>query len=577
MYIEDVPNRKSPPCILLRESYRENGEVKKRTLANITRWPREIIAGLKVLLRGGMAVENPEHSFTVERSLPHGHVLAVLGMVKKVGLDLLLGRKASEERNLVVAMLVARILNPLSKLATVRGLREETAFNSLAEECHLEVERVDENALYRAMDWLLSRQRAIEKKLAERYLHDGTFVLYDLTSTYFEGKCCPLAKLGHNRDGKKGKLQIELGLLCNLEGLPVAVEVFAGNTGDPATVSSQIEKLRKRFGFERLIMVGDRGMLTEARIREEFQKVPGLDWITALRGPAIRKLVADDYLQLSLFDERDLAVITSPDYPGERLIVCRNPQLAEERAVKREELLTATERELAAVVKATTRSRRPLRGKSAIGIKVGQVLNHYKVGKHFRLTITSDGLHYERRQEKIRAEASLDGFYVIRTSLGENRLATAATVKTYKRLTAVEQAFRSLKSIDLKVRPIFHYLADRVRAHVLLCMLAYHVEWHLRRALAPILFDDEDKEAAEQQRSSVVAPAIPSPSARQKAAAKKNQDGYPVHSFQTLLKDLATMVKDRMRPNLPTAPCFYKITQATLLQKKAFALLGIKI
>lgn len=577
MYIENVPNRNSPPCVLLRESYRENGKVRKRTITNLTSWPGKLVDGLRTLLRGGVAVDNPEECFDVTRSLPHGHVMAVMSTLRKLKLDLLIDRTESQDRNIALAMIASRILNPQSKLATVRGFRKETASNSLGEECHLDTDNIDEYDLYHAMDWLLDRQKSIEGKLARRHLQDGTLVLYDLTSTYFEGKTCPLAKLGHNRDKKKGKLQIEIGLLCDLEGRPVAVEVFDGNTGDPSTVSTQIDKLRNRFNLSRVVVVGDRGMLTEARIREEFKPVPGLDWISALRGPSIKKLVEAEYLQLSLFDERDLAEITSPDYPGERLIVCRNPQLAVERAEKRERLLKATERELDGIQKATKRKRKPLRGKGEIGVKVGKVIDKYKVAKHFSVKITNANLRYQRKTENIESEALLDGFYVIRTSVERETLEDSEVVENYKRLSAVERAFRSIKSIDLKIRPIYHRLAERVRSHVLICFLAYYVEWHMRRALAPILFDDEDKEEAEKSRRSIVAPAERSKSAKQKDKTKRNKEGLPVHSFQTLLENLSTIVRNTIRPKIKGAPSFDKTTLPTLIQKKAFELLGVKI
>ena len=401
-------------------------------------------------------------------------------------------------------MMVARIVEPRSKLATARGLREETQCSSLAE--LLGIEQADEDDLYAAMDWLLTRQEPIEQALARRHLSEGSLVLYDVTSTYFEGHCCPLAQYGHPCD-KPGKLQIIFGLLCNQEGCPVAVEVFEGNTGDPATLKFQVKKLRERFGLERVVWVGDRGMLTEARIREDLQGVEGLDWISALRAPAIRQLVKGGLLQLSLFDKTDLAEIHSPDYPGERLVVCKNPLLAEERARKRKALLQATEVELKKVVEATQRHKRRLKGKDQIGLRVGKVFNRFKVAKHFDITITEEGFSYERNIERISQEAALDGLYVIRTRVSQAVLSAEQTVGAYKGLAVVERAFRSYKTVDLKVRPIYHYLADRVRAHVFLCMLAYYVEWHMRQKLAPMLFDDEDKALVHKQRASIVAPA----------------------------------------------------------------------
>ena len=574
MYIESVPNRKSPPCILLREDHREGKKVVKKTLANLTRWPQHIVEGLGVLIKGGTVAEL-EESFTIARSLPHGHVAAVLTVLKRLGLHQLIGSGSSSERDRIVAMIAARVIDPQSKLATVRGFRTETLFSSLAQECRLGP--VDEDDLYEAMDWLVDRQGRIEEKLAARHLHPGTFVLYDLTSTWYEGRTCPLAKPGHPRDKKKGKLQIEFGLLCDIQGRPVALEVFEGNTGDPATVASQIQKIRQRFELERVVIVGDRGMLTDARIREEFNGVEGLDWISALRGPAIKKLLENKDFTMSLFDDRDLAEITSPDYPGERLMVCRNPLLAQDRRRTREELLKATEKFLEPIARATRRKRNPLRGKKDIALRAGKVINKYKVGKHFELTITYANFKYERKEQQIKAEATLDGFYVVRTSMAAECITPENAVATYKRLSVVERAFRCMKTVDIKVRPIFHRLEKRVRAHIFLCMLAYYVEWEMRRLLAPILFDDEDHEMAEQQRSSVVAPAERSAKARRKAASKHTDDGIPVHSFRTLLEDLATITKNQIQPNIPDSPTFAKIAQPTRMQKKALDLLSVRL
>jgi len=507
------------------------------------------------------------------RSLPHGHVAAVLGTLRKLGLEKVIASRRSRKRDLVVALIVARIIDPVSKLATARGLAEETAFTTLGEE--LEIVDADENELYGAMDWVLARQERIESALAARHLGEGTLVLYDVTSSYFEGKTCPLAQYGHNRDGKKDKAQIVFGLLCDVGGRPVAVEVFEGNTGDPSTLAAQIRKIRGRFKLERIVLVGDRGLITEARLREDIKPVEGLDWITALRAPAIQGLVKQGSLQVSLFDQRDLAEVTSPEYPGERLIVCRNPFLVEERARKREDLLRATERQLGQIVTAVSRKRKPVRGEADIGLRVGKVLNRFKVGKHFRLFITGDSFRYERDTARIEAEAALDGLYVIRTSVTADALDAEQTVRAYKGLSKAERAFRSMKTVDLKVRPIHHRLADRVRAHVFLCMLAYYVEWHMHEALAPILFDDDDTVARDALRESVVAPARRSPRADRKAATKRTQDNYPVHSFQTLLADLATIVRNRIQPNLRGAGTFDKATQPTPLQSRAFSLLGL--
>jgi transposase len=516
----------------------------------------------------------------IRRSLPYGHVAAVLGTVGKVGLDSVVSSRRCRSRDLVVAMIVARVLDPCSKLATARGLRADTAFSALGEE--LGVESVDEDDLYEAMDWLLKRQGRIESKLASKHLSEGSVVLYDATSSYYTGRRCPLAKFRHPRDGKKDFGQILYGLLCNREGCPVAVEVFEGNVGDPKTLGVQISKIRRRFGLGRVVLVGDRGMITDARIREELEPVEGLDWITALRAPAIRKLAEEGALQLSLFDRRDLAQISSPQYPGERLIACRNPFLAEERARKREALLQATEKELDRIVVATQRESRALKGKGKIGLRVGKVINRHKVAKHFKLKITDDAFTYERDTVRIATEAALDGIYIIRTSVPEEAFDAETTVRTYKSLSLVEQAFRSLKLIDLKVRPIHHRLEQRVRAHVFLCMLAYYVEWHMRRALAPILFDDEDRQLAEALRDSVVSPARRSPRSERKAWSKRTDDGMPVHSFRTLLKDLATIAKNRVRTCGPkqadvSAAEFDVLTTPTPLQGRTFDLLGVRI
>ncbi len=572
MYIATIPNRKSPPAILLRESYRENGKVKSRTLANLSQLPANQIQLMRRVLKGE-SLMGADDAFSIVRSRPHGHVAAVLHTLRHLGLHTLMDREPSRMRNLVEGMIVARIIDPRSKLATARGLGSETLFTSLGETLKIDDLLVDE--LYAAMDWLLARQLRMEKTLAKRHLHDGTLVLYDVTSTYFEGRTCPLAKLGHPRDGKKGKLQIVFGLLCSPEGCPIAVEVFEGNTGDPTTVASQVAKLRQRFGLKRLVMVGDRGMLTDARLREDIRPVEGLSWISALRAPAIRQLLEQGSLQLGLFDQRDLAEISDPAYPGERLIVCRNPMLAKERARKREELLRATEKELDTIVRATTRPKRRLRGKDRIGLRLGKVLGKYKMAKHFEITITDDRFQYGRKTAQIEKEASLDGIYVIRTNVPDKELSAEQTVCSYKQLSTVERAFRSFKAVDLKVRPIHHRLADRVRAHVFLCLLAYYVEWHMRQALAPILFDDDDKASAHSQRESVVRPAQRSPKAQAKAQTKRTEDNLPVHSFQTLLQDLATIVKDRIQPAVPGATEFEKITSPTPLQQRAFDLLGI--
>ncbi len=575
MYIEAVPNRSSPPALLLRESYRENGKVRKRTLANLSKWPPALVENFRTLLKGGTAVSRLDDSFDLVRSLPHGHVAAVLGMIGKLRLDRLIDPEPSKERDRVLAMTAARILDPGSKLATARGLEAATAHNTLAEV--LELGPLDEDDLYAAMDWLVERQDRIERGLAKRHLEQGTLVLYDLTSVWMEGRTCPLAKRGHSRDGKRGKLQIEFGLLCDRHGCPVSVEVFAGNTADPNTVGTQIGKLRERFGLSKVVLVGDRGMLTEARIRQEIAPA-GLDWIAALRGPAIRALVESGAVQLSLFDEKDLVELTTDAYPGERLMVCRNPLLAQERARKREALLDATEALLEPIAVATRREKRRLSGESQIGARVGKVIGRYKMAKHFEWSIDQKGLFtYRRNASSIAAEAALDGLYVIRTSVPESELDAPGTVRAYKRLGTVERAFRSLKTVDLKVRPVFHRTAERVRAHVLVCMLAYYVQWHMRQRLKPMLFDDEDPGAAEAARPSIVAPARVSDGAQAKARTKRTADGDPVHSLRSLLNDLATVTRNTVAPRLPGAEPFEIIARPTALQHKAFELLGVRL
>ena len=572
-------NGRSYVTHLLRRTYREDGKVKHQTLGNLSHLPPHVIELIKGSLLGQIYVPVSE-AVRVVRNLPHGHVAAVLGTARKLGLPELLASRPSRQRDLVMAMIVSRVLDPSSKLATWQALTEETRLTSLGEV--LKLGAVEERELYEALDWLVGRQGWVEKKLARRHLKDGCLVLYDLTSSYYTGSHCPLAGFGYNRDGKKGFPQIEFGLLCDGDGCPIAVEVFKGNVADSDTLSSQINKVRKRFGVERVVMVGDRGLITEARIREDLAPVEGLDWITALRAPAIQVLAQQGVIQLSLFDQRDLAEITSPDYPGERLIACRNPLLAAERRRKREELLEATEKELNKVVDATRRNRAGLAGKEQIGLRVGKVVNRYKVGKHFKLRITDEGFEYERDARKIAAEAALDGIYVIRTSVPAGRLSAEDSVRTYKGLSAVERAFRSLKTVDLKVRPFFHRLEERVRGHVFLCMLAYYLEWHMRRSLAPLLFDDEETEVAESLRASVVSPAKRSPSAQLKAQRKRNDEGFAVQSFQSLLKDLATINQNRLclKPacvNAGDNPELVTFTEPTPLQRRTLDLLGVSL
>jgi Transposase DDE domain len=572
MYIEAVPNRGSPPAILLRESYRESGKVKKRTLLNLSHWPQDRIAGFRMLLKGGTVIPGDQQAITIIRSLPHGHVAAALGTARKIGLDRLLGPDGNRCRDLVLALVVSRLLDPGSKLAAARALSPDTASSSLGEQLGLGM--VDEDELYTALDWLAVRQPAIEAALAKDHLAGGTLVLYDVSSSYLEGRCCPLAQFGYNRDRKRGKLQIVYGLLCAADGCPIAIEVFEGSTADPTTLTSQVTKLKERFGLDHVVLVGDRGMITQARITEDLSKA-GVDWITALRAPAIKALRDAGALQMSLFDERDMASITSPDFPGERLIVCRNRTLATERARKREDLLAATERELARIAAAVARKREPLRGAAAIGLKVGAVLDKHKMAKHFTLDIADSRFAFARKTEAIAAEAALDGIYVVRTSLPAAALDDAATVRSYKSLSLVERAFRCLKTVDLQIRPIYHWLADRVRAHVFLCMLAYYLEWHMRRRLAPMLYDETDKEAAEALRSSVVAKAERSPAAVTKQTTGRTGDGLPVHSFRSLLADLATLTRNTLVTAIDPEGAFTLTARPTPLQQKAHALLGL--
>jgi hypothetical protein len=574
MYIEAVPNRNSPPAILLRESYRHEGKVRKRTLCNLSDWAPAHIEGLRGVLKGGTVIPAGQDAFTLTRSLPHGHVAAALGTARRIGLDRLLGPDGDRCRDLVLALLIGRILDPVSKLAAARTLSPATASSSLGEALGLGTVADDE--LYAALDWLLERQPAIETALAKRHLQNGTLVLYDVSSSYLEGRCCPLAQRGYNRDGKKGMLQIVYGLLCAPDGCPVAIEVFAGNTGDPTTLGPQIDKLKQRFGLTHVVLVGDRGLITEARISADI-KAAGLDWITALRGPAIKELLNSGLIQLTLFDTRDMAAITSPDFPGERLVVCRNADLAAERARKREELLVATETDLAAIKARVERKRKPLRGTAAIALEVGAVFNTHKMRKHFDLTITDDAFNFARKSAEIAAEAATDGLYVVRTSLAEATLGDADTVRRYKSLSLVERAFRCIKTVDLHVRPVYHWLEGRVRAHVFLCMLAYYLEWHMRQRLAPMLFDDADPDEAEARRRSVVAPAQRSKTAIKKQTTGMTPDGLPVHSFHTLLADLATLARNTIITAINPLYPLTVVTRPTPVQQKAFDLLGLAV
>jgi transposase len=582
MFIETVPNRASPPAVLLRESFRdEQGHSQKRTLANLSKLPGAVLEGLKALLKGGIVIGTDPASLRIERALAHGHVAAVLGTVRKIALDRLIlstAKDAASRRfcDLVVAMIVDRLIAPRSKLGFVRAVDEATATTSLG--VTLGLGTVREREPYEALDWLLERQQRIENGLARRHLKDGVLVLYDVSSSYFEGRHCPLARHGYSRDHRGDRLQIVYGLLCTRDGLPVAVEVFDGNTADPATLGSQVSKLKQRFGLSRVVLVGDRGMITSARIEEDL-KPAGLDWISCLRAPAIQQLAAENGpLQPSLFDERDLAEISAPEqFPGERLIVCRNRDLASERARKREDLLVATERELARIqARIGRKGKVGLSEAAEIGLAVGAVLDSRKVGKHFVVDIADSHFSFRRDTAKIAAEARLDGLYVIRTSVPAEQLNAGQTVQAYKDLAHVERAFRCLKTVDLDIRPIRHWSPDRVRAHVFLCMLAYHAEWHLRRALAPLLFHDTDIEAARAQRTSPVASSEPSKLAKTKKATKRNADGLPVMRFADLMDHLGTLTRNTMRVSLQANHRFTQFASPTPIQETAFGLLDLE-
>lgn len=573
VYIEVIPNRSSPPAILLREGYREGGKVRKRTLANLSSWDPQLVEHFRVLLKGGVAVDSAASVLSIERALPHGHVAAVLGAARGCGSSAWFGSAPQELQPVLQAMLVARLLEPASKLATHRMLHDDTATSSLGRV--LGVGQCSADDLYRALDWLHDAQTGIERRLARQHLLGSTLVLYDLTSTWLTGRCCELAARGHSRDGKRDDPQIVFGLVCTAEGCPISVEVFKGNTADPATVAAQVSKLKDRFGIERVAWAGDRGMLTSARI-EQVLKPQGMDWVSSLRAPQIAQLAAEHGpLQPSLFDERNLLELTSQHFPDERLVVCRNPLLAEERARKRLELLQATEADLAKIAAATQRARNPLRGEQAIALRVGRVIERFHMAKHLALTITDTSLAWARKDDAIAAEAALDGLYVIRTSLPKEQLDANATVAAYKSLAHVERAFRSMKTVDLNVRPVFHYSEQRVRAHVFLCMLAYYVEWHMRQRLKPMLFDDEYLDQASATRASAVAKAVRSEQAKAKDASKRAEDGLPLHSFRTLLKDLATLTYNIARTPANPNATIVVTARPTPIQAKAFDLLGL--
>jgi hypothetical protein len=572
MYVVKVPNRGSPPAILLRESYREAGKVKNRTLANLSSWPEAKVEALARVLKGQPPpAADLDGAFEITRSLPHGHVAAVLGTARQLGLEELIDPVPSRHRDLVTAMAVAQVIAPDSKLAIARGLRGQTAASSLGEV--LGLGSCDEDDLYQAMDYLHDRQDTIQDALAAKHLAGGTLVLYDVSSAAFEGRTCPLGAIGHPKDGVRGRLQIVYGLLTSKDGIPVAIEVFPGNTGDPTTVAAQVTKVKDRFSITKVVLVGDRGMLTAARLREDVAPAH-LDWITALRAPQVKRLVRDGDLQLTLFDVADLAEITSPDFPGERLVACMNPFLEAERARKRESLLAATEADLAKIAAACARARAPLRGKDKIAVRADRVLSRRKVAKHFTVQITDDSIRYARDQDSIAAEAKLDGIYVLRTSVAAGDLDSGEVVSSYKALAQVERAFRAFNT-DLDIRPIRHRTEQRVRAHVFLRMLSYYLSWHMQARLASVLFIDDDKPTATATRPSPVAPAARSPRALAKAATKHTPAAQPVHSFATLLADLATICLNTITPADPALPGFRLVTTPTPLQRQALDLLGV--
>ena len=564
MYVEVVPNRGSPPAILLREGKREGSKVRKRTLANLSGWPPAKVDALRKLLKN-LPLVSPDQAFSIVSSRPHGHVELVLQAFRRLGLPALLDRSPSPQRSAVLAMIAQRLLQPASKLATTRLWHSTTLAAELA------LEDADEETLYAAMDWLLQRQDRIQRRLARRHLGEDSQVLYDVSSSYYEGHTCPLMRFGYSRDGKRGRPIVVYGLLADRQGRPLAVQAYPGNTADPTTVPDQVQTLRKRFGLQRVVLVGDRGMLTDTQI-ETLRQYPGLGWVSALRHHDIRQLAEDKSVQMSLFDTRNLAEIRSPLYPGERLIVCCNPALAERRRNKREALLAATEEALGRIRREVLRRTKKPLAATDIAEKVGRVKQGYKVGKHFQTEIAAGHFEFQRDPHSIEREASLDGLYVIRTS--ESNLQAADVVRSYKQLTRVERAFRCLKTVDLLVRPIRHRKPDRVRAHLLLCLLAYYVEWHLRRALAPLLFEDEDL-AGWQARRDPVAAAKPRESVQAKKNARTTSDGLELHSFSTLLQALATRCRHQCRLHGDAdGPTLERLTEPSALQQRALELVS---
>lgn len=563
---------KAYTSVLLRRSFRKDGKVKHETLGNLTRLPPDVIEFVKRRLSGELDADAPHSSFEIIRSLPHGNVAAVLQTAKHLGLEGLLASRPCRERDLIMALVVARILSPRSKLSTTTALTVETAKHTLAEE--LAIGEVDVHELYAAMDWLVTRQTRIENKLAKKHLKDGHLVLFDVSSSYYTGRKSPLIKHGYSRDHRSDRPQIVYGLLCDSEGRPIAIEVFPGNTADPPTFTQIVATARKRFGINRIVFVGDRGMITSARINEDLRGIDGLDWISALRTEGIRRLCEAGTIQMSLFDNQDLAEVTSEHFPDERLVVCRNPALAEQRARKRNELLKATEEKLQPIRLATKRKSNPLRGEQAISLRVGKVIGKHKMAKHFDLAITETSFAYTRNDDRIHEEAALDGLYVVRSSVDEKRMNSQRVVETYKSLAKVERAFRCMKTVDLSLRPIYHRNEDRIRSHVFICMLAYYVEWHMREKLRPVLFADDDQESASVARKSIVAPAQRSESAKRKDATRRTSDDYPVQGFHDVLQDLGTLCRNRIRiPEFDSE--FDKLTLATPYQQHVLKLLGV--
>ena len=569
MYIEKVPNRNSPPAILLRESWREGKKTKKRTIANLTNWPSSLVDSFRKLLQGAVAVY-PEEIFSIQRSVPHGHVKAIVGMMRNLKLDDIIASKPCRERDLVLGMITEQIIHPTSKLGFTRILNTTT----LPEE--LGIGDADENDLYAAMDWLYERQERIEKKLAKRHLHDGAQVLYDVTSSYYEGSTCSLAQFGYNRDGKKGRPIIVYGMMTNARGCPVSVQVYQGNTSDSTTVPDQVDKLLDRFALKRIVLVGDRGMLAQTQI-DHLKEHPGIGWISCLRFDAIKDLVNQGDLQLSLFDQQNLAEISSPNYPGERLIACYNPLMAQRRRRKRDELLEATQGNLDRIVREVNRRKKKIMDKATIGQKAGRVLNSHKMGKHFDLHIEDGHFSYTLKEDSIKREHDLDGIYVVRTSEDASKLSADDAVRSYKNLSSVEQLFRTLKGVETLVRPIRHRQERRVRAHIFICMLAYYVQWHMRKALAPILFDDEQLFENKKTRDPV-APAKPSIQAKMKKRKRQTADGLPIHSFKTLLEELGMYMRNHCtvkQLNTKSDLSINQYTELSPVQKRAFELLNL--